>query len=110
MRELEFFHDGYIVGMLDDEDEEKRYKIAFIGAEYENDRSDILGVSRITGLEIECEDKDVPDELLYEAKSELWNALADREYFDEDDSSRRRALKDICSLTGVTANIVDIDY
>ena len=116
MRQLELFDDGYIV----DEEEEKRYKISFIGAEYRNDRPEVLGVSRITDLEIECEDVDIPDDLLYEAKKELWNTLADVEYFDdeeddeedfdEDNSSRRIALKDICRLTGVKEDIVDINY
>ncbi len=110
MRNLESFDDGYIVGMFDDDYEEKRSKISLISAAYENDRDDVLGVSRITSLEIECEDRDFPCELLYEAKKELWNALTDREYFDEDASSRRRAVRDICRLTGVTADIVDIDY
>ncbi|MBQ7221009.1 MAG: hypothetical protein IJS28_08525 [Synergistaceae bacterium] len=107
---LKFFDDGFITGMLEDDEEEKRYKISFIGAEYENDNPELLGVSRITGLEIECEDRDIPDELLYEAKTELWNDLADIEYFDEDGSSRRRALNDIRKRTGVSADLIDINY
>ena len=108
MKNLQYFDNGYIV---DPEDEgNKRYKILYMSAEYDNDRENLPGVSRIVyGVDIECAGH-IPSNLKSEAETELFNALADREYFDEDPDCEKKAARDLSMLTGVPKDKINVVF
>ncbi len=107
MKKLEYFDDGYVV---DPQDEmSKRYEVSYIRAEYGNDREDLLGVSRIMDIDIECQEG-TPPYLQWAAKRELFNALADKEYFDEDPDFEKKAARDLSMHTGVPKDKIDVVF
>lgn len=83
------------------------YEIFHINATYEEDRENVLGVCRMTGVEIEC-DGDVPSHILSEAERQIHNHFADQEYFTEDSNWNQQAKDDISDYTGVSS--VNIDF
>lgn len=91
--DYEFNQNGYI---------SVKYDISYINATFSEDREDLPGVCRITGIEIEC-DGDIPDEILSDVQSTIFNHFADKEYFSEDPNWRKQAEEDISDYTGVSS-------
>lgn len=97
--------DGMIVGM--DGSEEQSYEIEQITVSLEEDREDVIGILRCTGIEIES---DAPAQLNSKAEAQLLNDLADAEYNDAaGDGSYVEAVKDdISERTGVDTSQIEI--
>lgn len=100
--------DGCIKVTDYDTETDKSYPIENITAEYGVDREAVLGVYRMTGLEIESTAESYINE---EAKNIIWDKLCDREYNDADDSGRYRkeAKRDIAEFTGVKSDQIVIE-
>ncbi|MBQ7154255.1 MAG: hypothetical protein IJR85_01730 [Synergistaceae bacterium] len=107
MDRLEYFSDGYLIDPMHSAG--RRYEVACITAEYGNDRPDILGVSRITSINIEYVDRNIPSQLESDAEAALWNELAALEYIDEDDDFKNEAASDVSAHTGVSMDRIIIE-
>lgn len=83
------------------------YRINRVSACFKEDRPNLIGILRCHSLQIES---NAPNQIEDEAKTNLFNILADREYnaAGEDNAYKEEAKKDICSLTGVDAAKVEI--
>lgn len=91
--DYEFNQDGYIT---------VKYEISYINATFGEDRENMIGVCRMTGVEIEC-DGDVPGEIISEVQNQIFNHFADKEYFSEDPNWKKEAEEDISDYTGVSS-------
>lgn len=95
--EYEFNQDGYIT---------VKYEISYINATFGEDRENMIGVCRMTGVEIEC-DGDVPGEIISEVQNQIFNHFAAEEYFTEDPDWKDDAANNISEYTGVSNVNVD---
>ena len=98
MESVTFENGKIIVG-----DEE--YEIEHITAIFEEDISEVEGVVRCTSVEV-----DAPSEYNDKAETQIYNALADREFPDPDGEMEfEEDAKDIISdLTGVDCSRIEI--
>lgn len=94
----EFTEDGCIL---------VEYGISYINATYEEDRENMIGVCRMTSVEIEYE-HELSDEIMYEVKCDILNHFADKEYFMDNFDWKSEAANDISNYTGVAA--VNIEF
>ena len=82
-------------------------QIESITATYEEDRENMIGVVRCTGITIEASDADPND--VMEDQDEIYNALADVEYFTEDENWQEDAASDVAGKAGVSDSKVVVE-
>lgn len=88
--------------------EEQSYEIEQITVSIEEDRENVIGILRCTGIEIESK---APADLNTEAEAMLLNEFADVEYNDADGDGgyQEEIREDISERTGVDASQIDIE-
>ncbi len=98
---------GNIVANEDNEGEECSYEIESLKAEFEEDRSNVMGVVRCTGIIIES---DAPLKINLEAEKDLYNEFASIEYnnADSDGQYREEAMEALRKRTGVDFSRIEI--
>ncbi|MCH5256754.1 MAG: hypothetical protein J1D87_05645 [Lachnospiraceae bacterium] len=105
---MEIFDGKITINSDDDAGKELTYIIEKITVEFEEDRPDIPGVVRCTGIII---DSNAPSNINSQAELELFNKFADVEYNSADGigSYRKEAEKDVSMRTGVDISQIEID-
>lgn len=76
-------------------------QIYHINATFSEDRKNMLGICRITDLEIEC-DENIPYQIKTKIETQLFNYFADKEYIIEDSNWQEYATNDIANYTDVS--------
>ncbi len=82
--------------------------ISCIHATFGEDRKDVVGVCRMTNVEIEC-DGDVPDDMIREMQDKIFTHFAEKEYFTENSDWEKQAEHDISNYTGISNVNVDFE-
>lgn len=76
-------------------------QITYIKAIFSEDREKMIGVCRITELEIEYKN-DVSDEIKSKVETQIFNYFAGKEYFTENDNWKEDAKNDISIYVGIS--------
>ena len=82
-------------------------QINSITATFEEDRENVSGVVRCTGISIDASNASTDD--IMSDEDEIYNALADDEFFTEDDNWQNDAASVVAGQAGVSDSVVVID-
>ena len=73
----------------------------------EEDRENVLGVGRITYIDIEVENED--EEAVRCMQADMVNALAEEEFFIEDEKWREKVKQAVCNKYELSKNIINVE-
>lgn len=85
---------------------DEEYEIIGVTATYTEDIHDVIGVCRLTYVDIEY-GNNVPDYMKDTLETHILNAFAEDEYYTEDSGWRKEAEDDIAEYTG--AGYVEVE-
>lgn len=86
----------------------KKYTISCINAKYSEDRPNVIGIRRITEVEIEV-DGVIPAEEKKGLENNIFNYFAETEYHTEDENWSQDAADDLRRYTNIKNINIDVE-
>ncbi len=113
------FSDGYVLAGYEDVFPTFKYKILTISVSCGEDRPDIIGICRITSVNIELDEKNVLDNevvdtcsfdenIVQDAETKLYNYVLKYEYNKNNDNWAQEVIEDIARVTGSSDSIIHL--